>query len=93
MTLLEVHGLVVRYGHFEALHGIDVHVDAGEVLAVIGANGAGKSTLMKAVAGILPPAEGSIVFDGDDVSIDLRGVKPELSAEDDARLAPGSAET
>ena len=68
MTLLEVHGLVVRYGHFEALHGIDVHVDAGEVLAVIGANGAGKSTLMKAVAGILPPAEGSIVFDGDDVS-------------------------
>lgn len=68
MTLLSVSGLVARYGDFEALHGVDVTVAEGEVLAVIGANGAGKSTLLKALAGVLPPARGTIVLDGDDVS-------------------------
>lgn len=68
MSLLVVDDLVARYGDFEALHGVDLRVEAGEVLAALGANGAGKSTLLKAIAGVLPPARGSIVFDGDDVS-------------------------
>lgn len=67
MTLLEVHDLVVRYGDFEALHGIDLSVAEGETLAVIGANGAGKSTLLKALSGLLPSAEGTTAFDGVDV--------------------------
>lgn len=68
--LLEVHDLVARYGDFEALHGIDLTVAEGELLAVLGANGAGKSTLLKALAGALPSAAGTIHFDGVDVTRD-----------------------
>lgn len=68
MTLLAVHDLIVRYGDFEAVHGIDVTVAEGEVLAVIGANGAGKSTLLKAIAGSLLPASGQVLFEGTDVA-------------------------
>ncbi len=67
MALLQVRDLVVRYGDFEALHGIDLTVAAGETLAVIGANGAGKSTLLKALSGLLPSAEGTITFEGHDI--------------------------
>jgi branched-chain amino acid transport system ATP-binding protein len=68
MTLLEVSGLDVHYGDFQALFGVDLEVDAGETLAVIGANGAGKSTLLKALAGQLRPSRGTIRFDGQPVT-------------------------
>jgi len=62
--MLEVRNLVVRYGHFLALDGIDLRVDAGDIVGVIGANGAGKSTLVRTIAGLTPSPEGEIVFRG-----------------------------
>lgn len=68
MSLLRVDGLVVRHGLLTAVHGVDLAVAAGEVVALVGANGAGKSTLLQAVAGTLAPAAGTIGFRGDDVT-------------------------
>jgi branched-chain amino acid transport system ATP-binding protein len=62
-ALLSVSGLTAAYRGLRALHGIDLDVGAGEIVAVVGANGAGKSTLLRAIAGLMP-SEGSIVFDG-----------------------------
>ncbi len=62
--LLELAGLVVRYGNVEALHGIDLRVGKGEIVAILGANGAGKTTTLKAVSGLLRPAAGEIRLDG-----------------------------
>jgi branched-chain amino acid transport system ATP-binding protein len=56
MRLLETTNLVARYGDFQALFGVGIAVDAGQVVALIGANGAGKSTTLKAIAGLLPTA-------------------------------------
>jgi branched-chain amino acid transport system ATP-binding protein len=64
MSLLSAHGLQARYGDVQALFGVDVHLDAGEVVAVIGANGAGKSTLLKAMTGLLPVERASVQLDG-----------------------------
>ena len=63
MPLLSVAGLTVRYGAIHAVRGIDIAVEAGEVVAVLGANGAGKSTTLKAIVGLVP-AGGEIRFDG-----------------------------
>jgi branched-chain amino acid transport system ATP-binding protein len=65
--LLAIEGLVVRYGAIEALHGVDLIVNPGEIVALIGANGAGKSTLLMAVSGVVPVAAGCIRFDGCDI--------------------------
>jgi branched-chain amino acid transport system ATP-binding protein len=62
--MLEVTDLRVSYGAIEALHGISMRVDQGEVVTVIGANGAGKSTLLKTVCGILKPRSGTVTYDG-----------------------------
>ncbi|MCO5164130.1 MAG: ABC transporter ATP-binding protein [Mesorhizobium sp.] len=62
--MLEVSDLRVSYGAVEALHGISMRVDQGEVVTVIGANGAGKSTLLKTVCGILKPRSGTVTYDG-----------------------------
>lgn len=64
MALLETHQLTAFYGDFQALYGIDLHLEEGETLAIIGANGAGKSTFLKTISGLLPAAPGSIVFNG-----------------------------
>lgn len=64
MSLLEVSDLNVYYGDFQALYGIELSIQEGETLAVIGANGAGKSTLLKAIAGLVAPGSGDITFDG-----------------------------
>src|SRR5512138_2008644 len=64
--MLEVSGLEARYGRILALQGIDLRVDAGELVALVGANGAGKSTLLRALSGV-QPARGRILFEGTDL--------------------------
>ncbi|WP_035857018.1 ABC transporter ATP-binding protein [Cryptosporangium arvum] len=66
--LLEINDLAVAYGRIEALHGISIQVEAGEIVTLIGANGAGKSTTMRAISGLRPATRGSIVFDGEDIT-------------------------
>ena len=64
MALLEVRDLHVFYGNIEALKGISLDVDAGEIVAVLGSNGAGKTTTLKTISGLLRPRSGSITFNG-----------------------------
>lgn len=64
MRLLEIDNASCRYGDFQALFGISLHVDTGETVAIIGANGAGKSTLLRAIAGLMPVHRGELRFDG-----------------------------
>src|SRR5690606_5316887 len=66
--LLELHGVKKRFGAIEALRGVSLAVDAGEIVGLVGDNGAGKSTLMKVVTGVYTPDEGRVVFDGRDVT-------------------------
>ena len=65
--LLELRAVDAYYGDFQALFGVSLRVNAGEVVAVIGANGAGKSTLLKSIAGLIRPKAGDIVFDGEPI--------------------------
>ncbi|CAM5625946.1 ABC transporter ATP-binding protein [Mycolicibacterium aubagnense] len=62
--LLEVTDLEVAYGDVRALWGVSIHVDAGSVVAIVGANGAGKTTLLKAVSGLIPAKRGEIKLSG-----------------------------
>ena len=64
MALLETRRLTAFYGDFQALYGIDLTLEEGETLAIIGANGAGKSTFLKAITGLLAAAPDSVVFAG-----------------------------
>ncbi|PCH98550.1 MAG: ABC transporter ATP-binding protein [Rhodobacteraceae bacterium] len=63
-NLLQVCDLTLHYGKFLALKDINIHIEAGEIVAVIGANGAGKSSLIKAITGLAPPSSGSVLFEG-----------------------------
>jgi branched-chain amino acid transport system ATP-binding protein len=65
--LLQVRALDAFYGDFQALFGVSLQIEAGQVVAVIGANGAGKSTLLQSVAGLLPARRDAIVFDGEPI--------------------------
>lgn len=65
MALLEVTALTAFYRDFQALYGISMVVDAGQVVAIIGANGAGKSTLLKSIAGLIAAEPGMITFNGE----------------------------
>src|SRR5947207_3293895 len=67
-ALLELRHLAVAYGGIQAVKGIDAHVDAGELVCLIGANGAGKTTTLKGICGMLPIKSGSIHYDGRDVT-------------------------
>jgi branched-chain amino acid transport system ATP-binding protein len=67
--MLEVKNLHVYYGSIHALKGINFHVDKGEVVALIGANGAGKSTTLSTISGLLQPAEGNVIFQGEDITL------------------------
>ena len=62
--LLSTHGLTAGYGDFQALYALDMHIDAGEIVALIGANGAGKSTLLKAIVGLIPVAREMVRYEG-----------------------------
>ncbi len=66
--LLEIDDITLAYGRIEALHGISVEVNEGEIVALVGANGAGKTTTMRAVSGLRPIASGAIRFDGRDIT-------------------------
>jgi branched-chain amino acid transport system ATP-binding protein len=68
MSLLHIHDLSVAYGHIEALTGVSLAVEKGEVVAILGANGAGKTTLMRAISGLIPKRGGRIQFLGRDVT-------------------------
>jgi branched-chain amino acid transport system ATP-binding protein len=64
MALLEVEDLDVAYGAIQALRGLSLRVEEGEMVALLGANGAGKTTTLRTVSGLLAPREGTITFDG-----------------------------
>ena len=67
MPLLEIDNMHSYYGHIHALRGISLTVEEGEVVTLIGSNGAGKTTTLRSIHGILPPREGRIVFDGEEI--------------------------
>jgi branched-chain amino acid transport system ATP-binding protein len=68
VSLLEITDLVVRHGQLTAVDRVNLSVDGGTAVAVVGANGAGKSTLLRTIAGLHRPAEGRITYDGQDVT-------------------------
>ena len=67
-AMLEVKDIHCAYDQVSVIHGISLHVNEGEIVAILGANGAGKSTLMRAVAGLMHPTAGTITFDGGDIT-------------------------
>jgi branched-chain amino acid transport system ATP-binding protein len=67
MTLLKLEGVHTFYGTIEALKGISIEVDEGEIVTLIGSNGAGKSTTLRSISGLTPPREGSINFEGEEI--------------------------
>ncbi len=66
--MLSVEALNVRYGEVEAVKRVDLTVESGEIVALVGANGAGKSSTLGAVAGLVPTAHGKVCFDGMDIT-------------------------
>jgi branched-chain amino acid transport system ATP-binding protein/urea transport system ATP-binding protein len=102
MARLEVAGVGKRFGELQALEGVDLHVEAGQIHGLIGPNGSGKSTLMKCIAGALAPDTGSIHFNGQDITrvlpsersraglsikFQITSVLPSLSVYDNVLLA------
>ena len=100
-ALLKVSGLRAGYGRVPVLHGVDLTVNEGEILGVLGHNGMGKSTLLKTLMGIIPATAGSMVFDGQDMARTRsscraqlgigyvpqgRGIFPNLSVRDNLRM-------
>jgi len=74
MSLLSVNSLSVGYGAIQALRGISLHVNAGEIVTLIGGNGAGKSTTLRTISGLLQPKQGTIHFEGQAI----QGTAPHL---------------
>ena len=68
MAMLDLNNVHAYYGKIHALKGRWVSVDQGEIVTLIGANGAGKSTTLRTISGLLPPKEGTIQFEGDDLT-------------------------
>ena len=100
--LLLVRDVDVAYGQTQVLFGVDMHIDEGEIVALLGTNGAGKSTLLAAVAGLVEPRAGAIIFDGNDITMadanataaagivyvpGGKGVFPTLTVEENINLA------
>ena len=100
-ALLKVSGLRAGYGKVPVLHGVDLHVDEGEILGVLGHNGMGKSTLLKTLMGIVPATGGTMSYDGKDLTSvrssgraklgigyvpQGRGIFPNLSVRDNLRM-------
>jgi branched-chain amino acid transport system ATP-binding protein len=102
MNLLEIRGLTVSYGAIKALHGIDLRVEEGEIVSLLGANGAGKTTTLRAVSRLLPLEGGDILFQGNSLSTlpphrvvslgiahvpEGRGIFPNLTVLENLKLA------
>ncbi|MEV8507794.1 ABC transporter ATP-binding protein [Actinoplanes sp. NPDC051475] len=90
--LLELQDITLLYGRIQALHGISMTVGEGEIVALIGANGAGKTTTMKAISGLRPVAQGSIRFNGEDITkmrADLRVVRGVSQSPEGRGIFPG----
>ena len=101
MALLEIKNLVVSYGFITALKGIDINVEKGQIVALLGSNGAGKTTTLKTISGVIKPQNGKIVLDGAEIngkapyrvakvgvtqSPEGRLLFPELTVEDNLRV-------
>ncbi|MEO5862908.1 MAG: ABC transporter ATP-binding protein [Burkholderiales bacterium] len=84
MSLLEVSGLKVAYGGIQAVKGIDLRIESGELIALIGANGAGKSSTLKTLAGMHQPADGAVIYNGERID----GVGPHLLIRKGLALVP-----
>jgi branched-chain amino acid transport system ATP-binding protein len=69
MPLLEVKDIHAHYGRIEALKGISLTVDEGEVVTLIGSNGAGKSTTLRSISGLTPASSGTVTFAGEDITL------------------------
>ena len=67
-TILTIDDLKVRYGGIEAVRGISFDVKAGEIVTLIGANGAGKSSTLRTISGLVKPADGKVIFEGEDIT-------------------------
>ena len=67
MALLEVQDIHTYYGNIEALKGISLEVEEGEIVTLIGSNGAGKSTTLRSISGLTPPREGSVRFEDQEI--------------------------
>jgi len=104
-ALLKLSGLRAGYGRVPVLHGIDLSVNDGEILGILGHNGMGKSTLLKTLMGIIPASGGSMTFDGQDIGRQRssgraqlgigyvpqgRGIFPNLSVRDNLRMGIAS---
>jgi branched-chain amino acid transport system ATP-binding protein len=72
--VLSIRDLEVGYGTIPALHGIDLDIEKGEIVTLIGANGAGKTTTLRTISGLLKPTRGEVTFNGESI----RGVKPHI---------------
>jgi branched-chain amino acid transport system ATP-binding protein len=84
VELLKVTGLRAGYGRVEVLHGLDLHLNQGEVLAVVGANGAAKSTLINVLSGVVPARQGEILWEGRSI----KGMRPAKIARAGLRQVP-----
>jgi branched-chain amino acid transport system ATP-binding protein len=90
--LLELDNIMLSYGRIQALHGISLTVGQGEIVALIGANGAGKSTTMRAISGLRPVSQGTIRFDGSDITkmrADLRVIRGLSQSPEGRGIFPG----
>jgi branched-chain amino acid transport system ATP-binding protein len=67
MAFLKIDNINVAYGDIQVLFDVNLHIDKGEVVSIIGANGAGKSTTLKTISGMLHPIKGSIIFNGEPI--------------------------
>ncbi|MCL5104428.1 MAG: ABC transporter ATP-binding protein [Armatimonadetes bacterium] len=66
--MLKLQSVITYYGRILALRGISLHVDAGEIVALVGPNGAGKTTALNTISGVLGPKSGKVIFDGHDIT-------------------------
>jgi branched-chain amino acid transport system ATP-binding protein len=90
--LLEIDSITLLYGRIQALHGVSLNVNEGEVVALIGANGAGKTTVMRAISGLRPVAAGRIRFNGEDITkvrADLRVIRGISQSPEGRGVFPG----
>ena len=72
--MLEVRDISVFYGAIQALRGVSINVEEGQIVSIIGSNGAGKSTLLRTISGLLKPRTGSVVFEGEEI----QGLTPDI---------------